>query len=115
MERIDDDGLRWLNLWRQERRIASDEKLLQRRMSSLQLLLLIASLAPFVACQSFPQDEVSALNAFKEAIYEDPLLVLSNWNVVDVNPCKLQGRIAEVKLRVLRLLLDGPANAAGVR
>ncbi|CAN1288635.1 hypothetical protein LINPERPRIM_LOCUS19946 [Linum perenne] len=86
MERIDDDGLRWLNLWRQERRIASDEKLLQRRMSSLQLLLLIASLAPFVACQSFPQDEVSALNAFKEAIYEDPLLVLSNWNVVDVNP-----------------------------
>ncbi|CAN1815761.1 Carboxyl-terminal-processing peptidase 1, chloroplastic [Linum perenne] len=26
MERIDDDGLRWLNLWRQERRIASDEK-----------------------------------------------------------------------------------------
>ncbi|CAN1189814.1 Probable LRR receptor-like serine/threonine-protein kinase At1g63430 [Linum perenne] len=60
-------------------------------MSSLQLLLLIASLAPFVACQSFPQDEVSALNAFKEAIYEDPLLVLSNWNVVDANPCEWSG------------------------
>lgn len=30
---------------------------------------------------------VYALNAFKEAIYEDPLLAMSNWNVLDADPC----------------------------
>ncbi|KAG9145044.1 hypothetical protein Leryth_018340 [Lithospermum erythrorhizon] len=30
---------------------------------------------------------VFALNDFKEAIYEDPLLVLSNWNALDSDPC----------------------------
>ncbi|CAN0841332.1 Probable LRR receptor-like serine/threonine-protein kinase At1g63430 [Linum grandiflorum] len=62
-----------------------------RSYTSLLALFFVSSLAPFVSCQSFPQDEVSALNAFKEAIYEDPLLVLSNWNALDANPCEWSG------------------------
>lgn len=34
---------------------------------------------------------VYALNAFKEAIYEDPLLAMSNWNVLDADPCDWNG------------------------
>ena len=30
---------------------------------------------------------VKALTAFKEAIYEDPHLVLSQWNTLDSDPC----------------------------
>ncbi|XP_011622868.1 probable LRR receptor-like serine/threonine-protein kinase At1g63430 [Amborella trichopoda] len=36
-------------------------------------------------------DEVKALWAFKEAIYEDPLSVLSNWNSLDADPCDWLG------------------------
>lgn len=34
---------------------------------------------------------VSALSNFKEAIYDDPSLVLSNWNTVDSDPCDWNG------------------------
>ncbi|KAL5994432.1 hypothetical protein ACLOJK_024482 [Asimina triloba] len=30
---------------------------------------------------------ISALVAFKESIYDDPLAVLSNWNALDADPC----------------------------
>lgn len=36
-------------------------------------------------------DTVYALNTFKEAIYEDPHLVLSNWNALDSAPCGWAG------------------------
>lgn len=42
-------------------------------------------------CDAFPSNEVYALNTFKEAIYEDPLLVLSNWNGLDSDPCGWAG------------------------
>ncbi|KAF2313282.1 hypothetical protein GH714_010129 [Hevea brasiliensis] len=35
--------------------------------------------------------KVWALKRFKEAIYEDPLLVLSNWNAIDADPCDWSG------------------------
>ncbi|XP_052210508.1 probable LRR receptor-like serine/threonine-protein kinase At1g63430 [Diospyros lotus] len=35
--------------------------------------------------------EVQALKAFKEAIYEDPLLALSSWNTLDSGPCDWSG------------------------
>ncbi|KAL4592875.1 hypothetical protein LXL04_005882 [Taraxacum kok-saghyz] len=35
--------------------------------------------------------EVHALNSFKEAIFEDPLLVLSSWNSLDSDPCNWFG------------------------
>lgn len=34
---------------------------------------------------------VWALTTFKEAIYEDPLMVLSNWNALDADPCDWNG------------------------
>ena len=34
---------------------------------------------------------VSVLNIFKEAIYEDPHLALSNWNALDADPCDWNG------------------------
>ncbi|KAJ0727558.1 putative protein kinase RLK-Pelle-LRR-VI-2 family [Helianthus annuus] len=35
--------------------------------------------------------EVHALNSFKEGIYEDPFLVLSDWNFFDSDPCNWVG------------------------
>ncbi|MFS8003558.1 putative protein kinase RLK-Pelle-LRR-VI-2 family [Helianthus anomalus] len=35
--------------------------------------------------------EVHALNSFKEGIYEDPFLVLSDWNIFDSDPCNWVG------------------------
>ncbi|KAJ4849343.1 hypothetical protein Tsubulata_010254 [Turnera subulata] len=61
-----------------------------RSFASLQLLWVL-SLVLLLACDSFPEDEVLALTTFKEAIYEDPLLVLSNWNALDADPCKWRG------------------------
>lgn len=34
---------------------------------------------------------VSALGAFKEKVYEDPFLALSNWNSLDADPCEWSG------------------------
>lgn len=34
---------------------------------------------------------VEALTAFKRAIFEDPLLVLSNWNPLVSDPCNWSG------------------------
>ncbi|KAI4343257.1 hypothetical protein MLD38_027785 [Melastoma candidum] len=44
-------------------------------------------------CDSFAATyyEAWALLTFKEAIYEDPNLVLSNWNALDVDPCDWSG------------------------
>ncbi|WOG90255.1 hypothetical protein DCAR_0209498 [Daucus carota subsp. sativus] len=44
-----------------------------------------------VTCNAFASHEVYALSAFKEAIYEDPLMVLSNWNSLDSDPCDWSG------------------------
>ncbi|KAK2998147.1 hypothetical protein RJ639_026600 [Escallonia herrerae] len=40
-----------------------------------------------VASDAVAPNEVYALSSFKEAIYEDPLLVLSNWNSIEADPC----------------------------
>ncbi|KAK6263079.1 hypothetical protein QUC31_008895 [Theobroma cacao] len=55
------------------------------------LLLFLASGVAFVTCAPFPTNEVWALTTFKEAIYEDPHLVLSNWNALDADPCEWSG------------------------
>lgn len=34
---------------------------------------------------------VGALRTFKEAVYEDPHMVLSNWNTLDSDPCDWNG------------------------
>lgn len=61
-----------------------------RAFASLHLLCLI-SWVLFLGCDSYLSQEVSALTNFKEAIYEDPHLVLSNWNSLDADPCAWSG------------------------
>ncbi|KAL9666564.1 hypothetical protein QQ045_000899 [Rhodiola kirilowii] len=62
---------------------------------------------------SFPANEVSALTAFKESIYEDPLQVMSNWNALDADPCGWNGvwcsfaRDHIVKINISRSALKG--------
>lgn len=53
---------------------------------------LLLSLGLFFAnCFAFPENEVEALTAFKRAVFEDPLLFLSNWNPLDSDPCYWKG------------------------
>ncbi|PIN01475.1 Serine/threonine protein kinase [Handroanthus impetiginosus] len=59
-------------------------------LTPFQVLLLILSLF-LVACFAFPINEVRALTSFKRAIIEDPLLVMSNWNPLDSDPCNWSG------------------------
>ncbi|KAK9072928.1 hypothetical protein SSX86_009364 [Deinandra increscens subsp. villosa] len=61
-----------------------------KQLIPLQLLCLsLGFLLPsYDAVQSV---EVHALNSFKEAIFEDPLLVLSNWDSFDSDPCNWRG------------------------
>lgn len=61
-----------------------------RSYTSLLLLFLVSGLH-FVTSNSFAPIEVGALIRFKEAVYEDPLLVMSNWNTVDADPCGWTG------------------------
>ncbi|VVB09480.1 unnamed protein product [Arabis nemorensis] len=60
--------------------------------SNLQLSLSILVLGfLFVSCDAIASKEVEALRRFKEAIYKDPLLVMSNWNVPNLDPCAWNG------------------------
>ncbi|XP_021887269.1 probable LRR receptor-like serine/threonine-protein kinase At1g63430 isoform X2 [Carica papaya] len=61
------------------------------RSYTLLLLLFLVSGLHFGASNSFAPIEVGALIRFKEAVYEDPLLVMSNWNTVDADPCGWTG------------------------
>ncbi|XP_044483949.1 probable LRR receptor-like serine/threonine-protein kinase At1g63430 isoform X2 [Mangifera indica] len=59
-------------------------------MRSVELLFLVSGVL-FVTCDAFATNEVLALRAFKEAIYEDPHMVFSNWNPLDADPCDWSG------------------------
>ncbi|KAJ0255169.1 Leucine-rich repeat transmembrane protein kinase family protein [Hirschfeldia incana] len=45
----------------------------------------------FVSCDALASKEVEALRRLKDAMYKDPLLVMSNWNVPDSDPCDWNG------------------------
>ncbi|KAI3823640.1 hypothetical protein L1987_05080 [Smallanthus sonchifolius] len=54
--------------------------------------LLCVTLGIFVpAYEAVQSIEVHALSSFKEAIFEDPFLVLSNWDSFDSDPCDWLG------------------------
>ncbi|KAF7114129.1 hypothetical protein RHSIM_RhsimUnG0098700 [Rhododendron simsii] len=80
-----------------------------RPFGSLQLVWVCLGL--FLAtCEASPSNEVYALNAFKEAIYEDPLLAMSNWNVLDADPCDWNGISCSIaRDHVLKLNISGSA------
>ncbi|CAL9030078.1 unnamed protein product [Prunus brigantina] len=78
-----------------------------RTFASFQLLCLVSGVL-FVACESFASKEVWALTTFKEAIYEDPHLVLSNWNSLDVDPCGWTGITCSLSRdHVLKINISG--------
>lgn len=61
-----------------------------RSFATFQLVSLVCGVL-FVVCEGFASKEVSVLTIFKEAIYEDPHLVLSDWNALDADPCDWNG------------------------
>ncbi|KAH6818229.1 Leucine-rich repeat protein kinase family protein [Perilla frutescens var. frutescens] len=64
----------------------------RKMISSASFQALLLSLGLFFAdCFAFPINEVEALTAFKRAIFEDPLLALSNWNPLISDPCNWSG------------------------
>ncbi|KAK9668165.1 hypothetical protein RND81_13G038900 [Saponaria officinalis] len=61
-----------------------------------------------ITCHSFLPTEVWALTAFKEAIYEDPYLVLADWNGLDPTPCEWSGVGCSISRdHVLKLNISG--------
>ncbi|XP_062226261.1 probable LRR receptor-like serine/threonine-protein kinase At1g63430 [Phragmites australis] len=60
-------------------------------MSTVKLLGISLLRMLLVAASASVSDDVSALLAFKRAIYEDPLSKLSDWNSKDKDPCTWSG------------------------
>ncbi|XP_073055658.1 probable LRR receptor-like serine/threonine-protein kinase At1g63430 isoform X1 [Primulina eburnea] len=56
--------------------------------TSCRVLLLSFGLFLAHCVAAFPNNEVEALTSFKRAIIEDPMLILSNWNSLDSDPCE---------------------------
>uniref|UniRef100_A0A0E0H3K1 Protein kinase domain-containing protein n=1 Tax=Oryza nivara TaxID=4536 RepID=A0A0E0H3K1_ORYNI len=61
------------------------------RLLGVSLLVAGLGCALLVAPSESAADDVSALLAFKKAIFEDPLAKLSDWNSKDENPCGWTG------------------------
>ncbi|KAI4315399.1 hypothetical protein L6164_028214 [Bauhinia variegata] len=62
----------------------------------------------FVTCASVRSNEVWALTTFKEAVYEDPHLVLSSWNTLDSDPCDWFGvSCSTARDHVVKLNISG--------
>ncbi|KAJ8560402.1 hypothetical protein K7X08_022262 [Anisodus acutangulus] len=62
----------------------------------------------FLTCDAFPSNEVYALKSFREAIYEDPRMVFSNWNALDSDPCDWPGIFCSMALdHVIKINISG--------
>ncbi|KAJ1411828.1 Serine-threonine/tyrosine-protein kinase, catalytic domain [Sesbania bispinosa] len=70
--------------------------------------LLFLSLLTFVASDKGLSNEVLALTTFKEAVYEDPHHVLSNWNTLESDPCDWNGvSCTDTRDHVIKLNISG--------
>ncbi|OMO79494.1 hypothetical protein CCACVL1_13636 [Corchorus capsularis] len=57
---------------------------------------------------NFLSHDVWALTTFKEGIYEDPHLVLSNWNALDADPCAWSGITCNMERQhVIKINISG--------
>ncbi|WZZ65920.1 hypothetical protein YC2023_077290 [Brassica napus] len=62
----------------------------------------------FVSCEALASKEVEALRRLKEALYKDPVLVMSNWNVSDSDPCDWKGiKCSPSKDHIIKMILRG--------
>ncbi|KAJ4712094.1 putative Receptor kinase [Melia azedarach] len=78
-----------------------------RSYTSLKLLFVVYGVL-FVTCNAFSTNEVWALTTFKEAIYEDPHMVLSNWNALDADPCDWTGiGCSAARSHVIKINISG--------
>lgn len=78
-----------------------------RSFGKFQLLCIIFGVI-FVTSESIASSEVQGLIGFKEAIYEDPLMVLSSWNALDSDPCNWPGiSCSQAKDHVIKLNISG--------
>uniref|UniRef100_A0A5B6ZN15 Protein kinase domain-containing protein n=1 Tax=Davidia involucrata TaxID=16924 RepID=A0A5B6ZN15_DAVIN len=78
-----------------------------RPFSPLQLVWVSLGLL-LVPCDALASNEVSALTTFKEAVFEDPLLVLSNWNALAADPCDWPGiSCSMARDHVIKLNISG--------
>ncbi|KAI3944373.1 hypothetical protein MKW98_006534 [Papaver atlanticum] len=64
---------------------------MRRVVGVLQIFLVIFGVVFVGLGDCFPSDEILALRAFREAIIEDPSMVLSNWNFLNEDPCNWSG------------------------
>ncbi|KAK9265884.1 hypothetical protein L1049_021591 [Liquidambar formosana] len=77
------------------------------RFSLFQLLWVVFGVY-FVTCDTFPSNEVLALKSFKENIFDDPNLVMSNWNALDADPCDWSGIACSLaRDHVLKMNISG--------
>ncbi|CAA3025311.1 probable LRR receptor-like serine threonine-kinase At1g63430 [Olea europaea subsp. europaea] len=78
-----------------------------RFFASFQVLFLCLQF--FLAISNaFPVNEVEALTSFRRAIIDDPLLVLSNWNPLDSDPCDWTGiSCSMARDHVIKLNISG--------
>ncbi|KAK7253035.1 hypothetical protein RIF29_37425 [Crotalaria pallida] len=61
-----------------------------------------------LASATVPPNEVWGLTSFRESVYEDPYLVLSNWNTLDTDPCDWFGVFCTMSGdHVLKLNISG--------
>ncbi|CAI8619410.1 unnamed protein product [Vicia faba] len=83
------------------------------KLSTEFLFMGLVSMLSFVSSAMVASNEVLALKTFKEAVYEDPHKVLSNWNTLDSDPCDWNGvsctgtRDHVIKLNISGALLRG--------
>ncbi|XP_020978790.1 probable LRR receptor-like serine/threonine-protein kinase At1g63430 isoform X1 [Arachis ipaensis] len=82
---------------------------MKKLCTSLLLLFLgLVSTFALVASDSLPPNEVWALSSFKEAMYDDPFLALSNWNTIDSDPCNWFGVLCTTaRDHVIKLNISG--------
>ncbi|PWA45842.1 protein kinase-like domain-containing protein [Artemisia annua] len=71
-----------------------------------QLILLFGVLFFAATIHAVPPTEVRALMVFKEGIFDDPLMVLSNWNALDSDPCNWVG-VSCLNDHVIKINISG--------
>ncbi|CAH8390795.1 unnamed protein product [Eruca vesicaria subsp. sativa] len=80
-------------------------------LSFVSIVLLVGFL--IVSCDALASKEVEALRRLKEAMYKDPLLVMSNWDDPSSDPCDWNGvkcfpsKDHIIKLNISETLLRG--------